>query len=166
MLARAGCNPGSKLSATERQLRATRDRSQSAESQPVRLDRSGWGPGGRRFKSCLPDTRPVGQQRPDGDRNGHEPATRSQDSGLLRRRSTDLSGVAQTVIFGVVCHESVPRIARGTREARRPTSRLARAATIRGAAYSHAATAPGVGASRGHFRFAARSSRYPCVRDA
>ncbi len=28
---------------------------QSAESQRVRLDRSGWGPGGRRFKSCLPD---------------------------------------------------------------------------------------------------------------
>ncbi len=51
-----GSNPGSKLSATEpnsEQLRPL----QSAESQRVRLDRSGWGPGGRRFKSCLPDTK-------------------------------------------------------------------------------------------------------------
>ena len=30
---------------------------QSAQRQRVRLDRSGWGPGGRRFKSCLPDHR-------------------------------------------------------------------------------------------------------------
>jgi hypothetical protein len=29
----------------------------SAERQPTKLDRSGWGPGGRRFKSCLPDSR-------------------------------------------------------------------------------------------------------------
>ena len=29
----------------------------SAEREPTRLDRSGWGPGGRRFKSCLPDFR-------------------------------------------------------------------------------------------------------------
>jgi hypothetical protein len=50
----SGSNPGSKLSATEsnsEQLKSL----QSAESQRVRLDRSGWGPGGRRFKSCLPD---------------------------------------------------------------------------------------------------------------
>jgi len=49
-----GSNPGSKLSATEpnsEQLRPL----QSAESQRVRLDPSGWGPGGRRFESCLPD---------------------------------------------------------------------------------------------------------------
>ena len=51
-----GSNPGSKLSATEpnsEQLRPL----QSAESQRVRLDPSGWGPGGRRFKSCLPDAK-------------------------------------------------------------------------------------------------------------
>ena len=54
----SGSNPGSKLSATEpnsEQLRPP----QSAESQRVRPDRSGWGPGGRRFKSCLPDRRKV-----------------------------------------------------------------------------------------------------------
>jgi hypothetical protein len=42
------------LSATERssgQLSPL----QSSESHRIRLDRSGWGPGGRRFKSCLPD---------------------------------------------------------------------------------------------------------------
>ena len=27
----------------------------SVEREPTDLDRSGWGPGGRRFKSCLPD---------------------------------------------------------------------------------------------------------------
>jgi len=45
---------GCKLSATE----PNRERFkplQSAESKRVRLHRSGWGPGGRRFKSCLPD---------------------------------------------------------------------------------------------------------------
>ena len=51
---RAGSNPGSKLSATESDSEQPRS-PQSAESQRVRLDRSGWGPGGRRFKSCLPD---------------------------------------------------------------------------------------------------------------
>ena len=49
-----GCNLGCKLSATERNSEQLR-RPQSAESQPMRLDCSGWGPGGRRFKSCLPD---------------------------------------------------------------------------------------------------------------
>ena len=29
----------------------------TAEEDGVRLDRSGWGPGGRRFESCLPDRR-------------------------------------------------------------------------------------------------------------
>src|SRR5215211_7790315 len=44
-----GSNPWSKLSATEsnsEQLRSP----QTAEERWVRLDRSGWGPGGRRFK--------------------------------------------------------------------------------------------------------------------
>ena len=49
-----GSNPGSKLSATESNSEQLRP-PQSAESHRVRLDRSGWGPGGRRFKSCLPD---------------------------------------------------------------------------------------------------------------
>src|SRR5215211_7364853 len=49
-----GCNLGCKLSATERNSEQLK-RLQSAESQRVRLDRSGWEPGGRRFKSCLPD---------------------------------------------------------------------------------------------------------------
>jgi hypothetical protein len=51
---RRGCNLGCKLSATERNSEQLRPL-ESAESQRVRLDRSGWGPGGRRFKSCLPD---------------------------------------------------------------------------------------------------------------
>jgi hypothetical protein len=42
------------LRATERNSEQLKSL-QSAESQWVRLDRSGWGPGGRRFKSCLPD---------------------------------------------------------------------------------------------------------------
>ena len=50
----AGCNPGCKLSASEPNAEPLRPL-QSSESQRVRLDRSGWGPGGRRFKSCLPD---------------------------------------------------------------------------------------------------------------
>jgi hypothetical protein len=50
----AGCNPGIKLSATEL-ISAQWRRLDSAESRRVRLDRSCWGPGGRRFKSCLPD---------------------------------------------------------------------------------------------------------------
>ena len=49
-----GSNPGSKLSATERNSEQLRP-PESAESQRLRLDHSGWGPGGRRFKSCLPD---------------------------------------------------------------------------------------------------------------
>ena len=50
----SGSNPGSKLSATEpnsEQLETALER----RIARVRLDRSGWGPGGRRFKSCLPD---------------------------------------------------------------------------------------------------------------
>jgi hypothetical protein len=49
-----GSNPGSKLSATEPKSEQLRPL-QNAEEHRVRLDRSGWGPGGRRFKSCLPD---------------------------------------------------------------------------------------------------------------
>jgi hypothetical protein len=49
-----GFNPGNKLSATETNSEQLRP-PESTESQLVRLDRSGWGPGGRRFKSCLPD---------------------------------------------------------------------------------------------------------------
>jgi hypothetical protein len=44
------------LGATERNSEQLRP-PQSTESQPMRLDRSGWGPGGRRFNSCLPDRR-------------------------------------------------------------------------------------------------------------
>jgi hypothetical protein len=51
---RSGSNSGSKLRATQ---------SNSEQLSPLytavrrlrELDRSGWGPGGRRFKSCLPD---------------------------------------------------------------------------------------------------------------
>ena len=52
-----GCNLGCELSATERNSEQLRPL-WSAEFQRVRLDRSGWGPGGRRFKSCLPDSEP------------------------------------------------------------------------------------------------------------
>ena len=54
-LATVGVQSGCKLSATERNSEQLRP-PQSAESHRIRLDRSGWGPGGRRFKSCLPDT--------------------------------------------------------------------------------------------------------------
>ena len=50
----AGSNPGSKLSATESNSEQL-EPLWNAEEHRVRLDRSGWGPGGRRFKSCLPD---------------------------------------------------------------------------------------------------------------
>ncbi len=50
-----GCNLGCKLSATERNSEQLRSLG-SAEEHWIRLDRSGWGPGGRRFKSCLPDS--------------------------------------------------------------------------------------------------------------
>ena len=46
--------PGNKLSAPKANFEQLK-RLQSAESHWERLDRSGWGPGGRRFKSCLPD---------------------------------------------------------------------------------------------------------------
>ena len=54
---RTGINPGNKLSATDAnsgQLEAAL----AVESGPVQPDPSGWGPGGRRFKSCLPDRSP------------------------------------------------------------------------------------------------------------
>jgi hypothetical protein len=53
----SGSNPGSKLSASEPnsgQLEPAQD-SRNALAQP---HPSGWGPGGRRFKSCLPDQTP------------------------------------------------------------------------------------------------------------
>jgi hypothetical protein len=54
VLATTGNNPGNKLSATARNS-AQLNPLYTAESARVRLDLSGWGPGGRRFKSCLPD---------------------------------------------------------------------------------------------------------------
>jgi len=53
---RRGSNPGSKLSAAQPNSSQLR-RLWNAEERWVRLDRSGWGPGGRRFNSCLPDHR-------------------------------------------------------------------------------------------------------------
>ena len=50
-----GCNPGCKLSATHSNSEH-RAALYSTESHPTEPDRSGWGPGGRRFKSCLPDS--------------------------------------------------------------------------------------------------------------
>jgi hypothetical protein len=58
LLTRQACSEGNilgnKLSETQRnsQKRAS---PQSTGREPTGLDRSGWGPGGRRFKSCLPD---------------------------------------------------------------------------------------------------------------
>ena len=49
-----GSNPGSKLSATEPNSEQL-EPALTAESAPVQPEPSGWGPGGRRFKSCLPD---------------------------------------------------------------------------------------------------------------
>jgi len=49
-----GSNPGSKLSATEPNS-GQREPLYRAESHRLQPDPSGWGPGGRRFKSCLPD---------------------------------------------------------------------------------------------------------------
>ena len=51
-----GSVPGSNLSATQRSCDAPTSLD-GAEREPTKLDRSGWGPGGRRFKSCLPDVR-------------------------------------------------------------------------------------------------------------
>ena len=53
---RTGISPGIKLSATESNS-ATPMWLYSAESSRTEPVRSGWGPGGRRFKSCLPDTK-------------------------------------------------------------------------------------------------------------
>src|SRR3954447_9102192 len=46
-----GINPGNKLSTTQPNSSPLC----TAESAPVQPEPSGWGPGGRRFKSCLPD---------------------------------------------------------------------------------------------------------------
>ena len=51
-----GNNPGNKLSATEEHSGA-RIAANHVETRRMSRDRCGWGPGGRRFKSCLPDLR-------------------------------------------------------------------------------------------------------------
>ena len=51
-----GCKTGYKLSAT-RSNSEHRAALRSTESHPTELEPSGWGPGGRRFKSCLADTK-------------------------------------------------------------------------------------------------------------
>ena len=51
-----GCNPGCKVSATGGNCDQLKPL-YSAEMPPEAPDRSGWGPGGRRFKSCLPDSK-------------------------------------------------------------------------------------------------------------
>ena len=52
----SGSNPGSKLSETHSNSE-NRASLCNAEREPTGLKCSGWGPGGRRFKSCLPDPR-------------------------------------------------------------------------------------------------------------
>src|SRR4051794_20481484 len=112
-----GCNMGFKLSATENNSEQLRSL-QSVESQRVRLDRSGWGPGGRRFKSCLRDQSNgliYGPRLPELARHLDGEQTENEPDGSQCRRGVQLgAGVWSTRIEGVTVSALQPDRSEGS----------------------------------------------------
>jgi hypothetical protein len=92
-----GVQFGVQIESNSAQLSASRT-ALSAESSRNDLDRRGWGPGGRRFKSCLPDLNPRCER---ASTSSHRERPFTCKSVTKQRRKANRDASPRTRFFGL-----------------------------------------------------------------